>query len=166
MKDQVLQEILGLLNVAPDGLPAPALQRGLRQKPSQPTLWRGLDVLRSRGLLTVQGRGRATRYYSAARTDPVARRSLRLHESVARRLARDPALREQARARLEQLRDVNPHGRIYHDRWEHLLDGPLPRLLRVMTEDSETADDLRKESPLTILVGPAERQRAFQSVRA
>jgi DNA-binding PadR family transcriptional regulator len=166
MKEQLLEEILGLLNVAPDGLSAPALQRGLRQKPSQPTLWRGLAVLRSRGLVTVQGRGRATRYYSLTRTDPAARRSLRLHENAARRIVRDPALRERVRARLEQLRRVNPHGRVYHDRWEQLLEGPLPRLLRVMTEDSETADDLRKESPLTILVGPAERRRAFQSVRA
>jgi len=47
-----------------------------------------------------------------------------------------------------------------------LLDGPLPALLRTMTEASEQADALRKESPFTVLVTPAERRRIFTDVRA
>lgn len=164
MKQQVMDELLELLNAAPNGLSAPELQRRLRQRLSQPTLWRHLNTLRSRGVLTVEGRGRATRYHSVVRTSPSALRSRRLHESVAIRLAGNPGLREEARTRLQQLRRVNPHGRVYHDRWEQLIDGPLPRLLRAMTEDSEVADNLRKESPLTILVAPAERRRAFETV--
>lgn len=165
MKQKVMDEILGLLNAAPNGLSAPELQQRLERKVSQPTLWRYINVLRSRGLLTVEGTARATRYHAAARIAPAALRSRRLHESVARRLAVEPGLCEEARTRLGQLRRVNPHGRAYHDRWQQLLDGPLPRLLRAMSEDSEAADDLRKESPLTILVETAERRRAFESVR-
>ena len=69
------------------------------------------------------------------------------------------------RERLNKLRAVNPHGRVYHDRWEALLDSPLPTLLRAITESSEQAETLRKESPLTILVTPEERRRVFENVR-
>ena len=61
---------------------------------------------------------------------------------------------------------ANPHGRRYHDRWYELLQGPLVDVLRVMTEPSEVADVLRKESPMSALVLPAERQRIFDSTRA
>ena len=93
-------------------------------------------------------------------------RSRRLHERAARRLAGDPALREVARERLQKLRQVNPHGRVYHDRWQALLDGPLPKLLRAMTETSEQCDAMRQESPLTVLVTAEERRRVFDSMRA
>ena len=165
MKAQVAEEVLRVLAAAPEGLSAPELRRRLGQKLSQPTLWRLLNSLRARGVLTMEGKARGTRYHAAVRTAPSALRGRRLHESVARRLVAAPDLRMQARARLDQLRRVNPQGRVYHDRWEQLLDGPLPRLLRAMTEDSEAADDLRKESPLTTLVRPADRRRAFESVR-
>jgi hypothetical protein len=140
--------------------------RLVRPRISQPTLWRILDGLRSEGRITVEGRGRATRYHGASRTDAAALRSLRLHQCAARRLAGDPALREVVRERLHRIRVVNPHGRAYHDRWEALLDGPLPALLRTITESSEQADTLRKESPLTVLVTPEERRRVFENVRA
>ncbi|MCM2309914.1 MAG: hypothetical protein NDI84_00805 [Steroidobacteraceae bacterium] len=137
----------------------------IRPRVSQPTLWRILHGLRSEGRITVEGRGRATRYHAAARTDAAALRSLRLHQCAARRLAGHPALRGVVRERLEQLRTINPHGRAYHDRWQALLDGPLPALLRTITETSEQADTLRKESPLTVLVSPEERRRVFENVR-
>jgi len=92
-------------------------------------------------------------------------RSRRLHERAAHRLAGDPALREVARERLQKLRQVNPHGRVYHDRWQALLDGPLPRLLRAMTEASEQSDAMRQESPFTALVTAEERRRVFESIR-
>jgi hypothetical protein len=72
----------------------------------------------------------------------------------------------QSLERLAKLRAANPHGRRYHDRWHELLQGPLVELVRVMTESSEMADLLRKESPLSVFVSPAERQRIFDSARA
>ena len=100
------------------------------------------------------------------RTDLPTLRSRLLHRYVARRLARDPSLRAVAQQRLQKLREVNPHGRVYHDCWAALLEGPLTRLLGTLTEVSEQADALRKESPFTPLVTAEERLRVFESTKA
>ena len=160
------QQILQLLSVQPTGHSAPELRRRIRPRISQPTLWRTLDGLRAEGQIATEGRARATRYHATARIDLPALRSLRLHQIAARQVAADPTLREIVRQRLQKLREVNPHGRAYLDRWEALLSGPTPSLLRTMTETSEQADALRKESPFTVLVTPAERRRIFKDVRA
>jgi hypothetical protein len=165
MRPTPREQALELLMLEPAGLRAPELMRRIRPRVSQPTLWRILDGLRSEGRLVVEGRGRATRYHATAQVDVSALRSLRLHRYAARRLAGDPALRAVARDRLYRLRQVNPHGRVYQDRWQALLDGPLPALLRTMTETSEHADAMRQESPLTVLVTPEERRRIFEIVR-
>ncbi|MGH8141885.1 MAG: hypothetical protein ACREU2_05115 [Steroidobacteraceae bacterium] len=159
------ERIVQVLLTEPNGLGAPEILRRLKRRFSQPTLWRALDGLRSAGRVTVEGRGRATRYHAAERVDLSALRSRCLHQAVAQRLARDPSMRDIARNRLQQLRQVNPQGDVYHDRWAALLDGPLPPLLRTMTEVSEQADAMRKESPLTVLVTAGERRRVFESVR-
>lgn len=166
MKQMLMESVVDLLSGHPDGLSATAIRRSLPRRVSQPTLWRHLDQLRARGLVTVEGRGRATRYHAVARRDVGALRSRRLHESVAGRLRRDPRLLESARERLAFLRQVNPHGVTYHDRWQELIDGPMPQLLRMLVEDSETADALRKESPFTALVLPADRRRILEALRA
>jgi hypothetical protein len=160
-KDRVLQLVMS----EPLGLSEPRIRDLVRPRISQPTLWRILDGLRTEGRITVEGRARATRYHACEATDLSVLRSRRLHERAARRLAGDPELREVARERLQKLRQVNPHGRVYHDRWQALLDGPLPRLLRAMTEASEQSDAMRQESPFTVLVTEAERRRVFESIR-
>jgi hypothetical protein len=160
------RKVMQLLLTEPLGFRATELLPRLTPRVSQPTLWRVLNGLRSEGLVTVEGRGRSTRYHASARTDVSALRSRRLHEGAARRLVGDPSLREVARQRLQKLRRVNPHGRVYHDRWAALLDGPLTHLLRTMTEASEQSDALRKESPFTALVTAEERRRVFESLRA
>jgi hypothetical protein len=161
-RDQILQ----LLLTEPQGLSEPTIRGRLSARVSQPTLWRALNTLRTEGRITVEGRARATRYHAADHIDRPTLRSRRLHQHVAARLAREPALRERARERLEKLRQVNPHGRRYHDRWAELLDGPLPALLRTLTEASAQSDDLRKESPFTTLIDAPTRERIFRSVRA
>lgn len=157
--------LLALLASRPGGWTAPELRARLRPHVSQPTLWRALDRLRSAGQLVVEGRARATRYHAAEPTTTATLRSRRLHARVAERLARDPALRARGLARLRVLREANPQGRLYHDRWQALIEGPLPPLLRLLHEPSELADTLRKESPLVSLVEPDERDRVFRSVR-
>lgn len=166
MRSTSREQVLQLLALEPEGLSAPELLRQIRPRISQPTLWRVLDSLRTDGRIAAQGRARATRYHATARIDLPALRSLRLHRFAARRLATDPEQRRVAHQRLQELRKANPHGRVYQDRWEALLGGPLPSLLRMMTETSEQADALRKESPFTILVTPDERRRVFTDVRA
>jgi hypothetical protein len=159
-------KVLNLLLLHGEGLSAPQLLKQLRPRISQPTLWRTLDTLRAQGAITREGRARATRYHSRKRTDLAILRSRRMHESVARRFLREPDLRLQALERLAKLRAVNPHGRRYHDRWQELLQGPLVEIVRVMTESSEIADALRKESPLSAFVSPHDRRRIFESTRA
>lgn len=159
-------QVVRLLALEPLGLAAPELRRRLTPAVSQPSLWRALDRLRSAGRITVEGRGRATRYHLAERTDLRTLRTRQLHQGVARRVAGDPALRAVALERLQKLRGVNPHGRAYHDRWAALLEGPLTQLLRTLTEVSEQADTLRQESPFTPLVTAEERRRVFESTRA
>jgi hypothetical protein len=46
-----------------------------------------------------------------------------------------------------------------------LIDGPMDRLLRMLTEPSEEASTLRRESPFTTLVPSDERRRVFESLR-
>jgi len=166
MRTDTPDQVLQLLLTEVQGLSEPEIRRQLRPRISQPTLWRILNGLRAAGLVVVEGHARATRYHAADRIDRPTLRSRRLHQHVAERLARDPSLRELARERLEKLRQVNPHGRRYHDRWAELLDGPLPALLRTLTEASTPSDDLRKESPFTTLVDAPTRERIFRSVRA
>jgi len=166
MKTALEKTVLNMLLMQGDGLSATELLMRLRPRVSQPTLWRTLDSLRAQGALIREGKARATRYHARNRIDPAVLRSRRMHESVAKRLLREPVLRVQALERLDKLRAVNPHGRRYHDRWYELLQGPLVDVLRVMTEHSEVADVLRKESPMSALVLPAERQRIFDSTQA
>jgi DNA-binding PadR family transcriptional regulator len=158
--------VIVLLAGEPQGLSAPELQKRLRPSVSQPTLWRALNRLRSAGEVSVEGRARATRYHLIGPTGSAVLRSRALHRKASSMIARHPEIRERGLQRLAKLRAVNPHGKPYHDRWQTLLEGPLPALLRALNEPSEQADALRKESPLTTLVDPVERERIFNSIRA
>lgn len=160
------EHVLQVLLSAPKGLRAPEIMRHLAPKVSQPTLWRVLDKLRSEGRVVMEGSARAIRYHAAERSDLPALRSLRMHEIVAKRLINDRALLDVARNRLQRLREVNPHGGVYHKRWQELIDGSMDRLLRTMVEPSEEASTLRQESPFTTLVPSDERRRVFESLRA
>jgi len=157
-------KVVQILLTEPQGLGAPALQRRLRT--TQSTLWRTLDPLLSAGRVFREGRARATRYHATESGLSVAAlRSRRLHEAVAERLIHKPELLNAARDRLRFLRQANPYGTAYHNRWDELLEGPVEPLLRTLTEVSERADTLRRESPFTTLVPPGERERIFESVK-
>ncbi len=161
-QDALRHEIVALLASAPDGLSAPQILAGLEHQISQPTLSRRLIDLRARGRIAAFGKARATRYFfTGSRGELAALRSRMLHERIARRIARDPALIGQARKRLEQLSEVNPAGHAYHQQWGALLDGDLPGLLRTMVAESERSNALRKESPFTVLATREDRQRVF-----
>jgi len=165
MRNDNSEHVLQVLLTAPKGMRAPEIMRHLTPKVSQPTLWRVLDKLRSEGRVVVDGFARATRYHATERGDVSALRSLRMHDVVAKRLINNPDLLDVARNRLQRLREVNPHGDTYHNRWQELIDGPMDRLLRMLTEPSEEASTLRRESPFTTLVPSDERRRVFESLR-
>lgn len=155
-------QIVALLASAPDGLSAPQILAALEHRISQPTLSRRLMELRAKGRVAVVGKARATRYfYTGSRVELAAVRSRMLHERIAHRVARDPALLNRVRKRLKQLSEVNPSGRFYHQQWGALLDADLPQLLRTMVAESEKSDALRKESPFTVLATREDRERVF-----
>jgi DNA-binding transcriptional ArsR family regulator len=157
------REILRLLAASPDGLPEPVLRAHLSVPISQPTLHRYLATLRTRGLVIKLGAARATRYrYVGGRHHLAELRSRALHERIAQRLASDPRRLKLARRRLEELRAANPAASRHHDAWARLLEGDLHALLLKMTEDTEEARALRKESPFGRLLPAAERTKILR----
>jgi len=156
------EELIHLLAAHPAGLDATALREALSSHPSQPTLARRLLDLRARGKLIAQGKGRATRYLLASGNELPKLRSRLLHEAVAHKLIRQPGLLALAQSRLEKLRASNPSARRYHSRWSELISGPRTELLRALTEDSDSAADLRQESPFSTLLATDERKRVLQ----
>lgn len=152
--------LAGHLAVMPDGAPAPLLCELLGV--SQPTLSRMLRRLQVRGLVLAEGKARSRRYHwIGGRPGLAALRRRRLHEVVAHKLLERPELLEQARKRLGSISATNAAGRPYHEKWLELMEGPRHSLLRKMTEPSEEADLLRKESPFTTLIDADERRALF-----
>ncbi len=122
-----------------------------------------LRRLQGRGLVLAEGEARSRRYHwVSGRPGLAALRRRRLHELVAHKLVDRPELLDHARKRLAMISQRNAAGRPYHDRWLELMEGPLHILLRKMTEDSDDADLLRKESPFTALIDADERRALFQ----
>lgn len=157
------EQLLGLLASHPEGLASPELRARLKPRPSQPTLSRRLLELRARGLVVQIGKARATRYVLAGGRHRVTElRSQAMHRRVAEKLVLQPGLKQQALARLERLRQLNPASAIYLERWRELLQGDELQLLRKMTESGDQADALRQASPFTTLLGEKERKRIFE----
>lgn len=155
---EIDQQVLRLLALHPDGLRASEMQELVLPNVSQPTLWRRLDDLRSRGEITRTGRGRATRYLPLhSRHSITDMRSKALHMEVGKKLIREPALLENARIRLERMRGTAPHAKKYIEQWEELVAGPLERVLRVLGSDEEHARALRHTSPFAGLLSEQER---------
>jgi len=155
--------VLTLLAAHPAGLSSPQLAALLKPRLSQPTLSRLLTDLRRRGAVSQTGAARATRYHLVGgRIGAAELRSRLLHEQVAGRLLREPQLKQRAGRRLKTLRKANPSGRLYHQRWAELLKSDMPTLLRALTENSEQAAALRRESPFTILFDPVMRRKLFK----
>lgn len=93
------------------------------------------------------------------------RRSLALHRRIAARIAREPALVDDARARVETwMRD----GRIapaYGRAWLELLGGPARELCRILTDDGEHARALRQSTPFAGVIDARERWALWAEVK-
>lgn len=86
-------------------------------------------------------------------------RSLRYHREIARRMASEPAIREDARARVASWLETGRVARECAVRWRELLDGPIEELLAVMEDPGERARDLRQVSPFAGALDPRTRWR-------
>ena len=92
--------------------------------------------------------------------DRAAARSLALHRAVARRLRDDPdTVLAAARRNLATMRSIHADGSA--DRWlaawATLLDGPVVEVVRVLTDESESAHELRQNTPFAGVLTASER---------
>jgi hypothetical protein len=79
------------------------------------------------------------------------RAKLMFHRLVARRLARDPGLVEQARDVVRQWETQHAAPKTYVQEWRHLLAQPTERIRRTITARSEDATRLRISSPFPLV---------------
>lgn len=85
-------------------------------------------------------------------------RSLAMHQLVAEKIRRDPALLERAKKTLARWRGmVCPASQPYLVEWERLLERGIEPCLAVATENSQRAAALRQSSPFAGLLTNQER---------
>jgi hypothetical protein len=89
-------------------------------------------------------------------------RSLAYHRVVARRL-RKPIV-EEARHVLFRWRAQGRIDERYAERWEQLLNQPLPEIRRALVDEREDYDDLRQNSPFAGHLSEPERRRIVREV--
>jgi hypothetical protein len=94
--------------------------------------------------------------------DRARARSLAYHQAVAQRLRR-PMARE-AQHVLFRWREQGRIDERYADRWERLLERPLPEIRRALVDESREGDDLRQNSPFAGLLSEPERRRIVREV--
>jgi hypothetical protein len=90
-------------------------------------------------------------------------RSLAYHRAIAARIARDPALLEQARARVRGWL-ASPPGPLYARGWREVLSRSVPEILAFLADEGEYARELRQSTPFAGVLPPRERWRIWRSV--
>jgi excisionase family DNA binding protein len=93
-------------------------------------------------------------------------RSLWLGHAVAGKLVAEPSrVVEKARHNLAKLKVTHARGagRRWLDEWERLLDGPVERVLDVLTSRTPRARELRQNSPFAGVLTEQERLRVLDA---
>ena len=94
------------------------------------------------------------------------RRSMFLHEEIARELARDPArVLAKARENLRRIRAANPGAAPILREWRVLLARPLEDLIAVMRDPEPRARELRHVTPFAGVLTPAQRADVYRRFR-
>ena len=92
-------------------------------------------------------------------------RSLAAHRVIAARLLADPALLDQARARIDAWLAERPRTHHYAEDWRELLAADVESVARAIAEDSERGRELRQSTPFAGVLDPRERWRLWAEVR-
>jgi hypothetical protein len=87
---------------------------------------------------------------------------LAYHRVVARRL--DSRLVVEARSRLSRWEHEGRIDPRYATDWRQVLSWPIPRIKRLISQDSQRARDLRQNSPFAGVLHERERQRVLEAV--
>lgn len=132
---------------------------------------RGSDDRAGRGERTAASRktGRLTRR-SAARYMPAMdphriaeARSLAYHRVVAERLASEPAILQDARARVRSWLHADPTSH-FARAWDDVLQRPVREIVALLTDPGERACELRQSTPFAGVLDPRERWRLWREV--
>jgi len=92
--------------------------------------------------------------------------SLWLHHAVAGHLVRDPeAVLERAWRNLDRLSKRHPSARPWLDAWRRTLDNGPAATLQTLTSTSESAVELRQNSPFAGVLTEAERRNVLATFR-
>lgn len=91
---------------------------------------------------------------------PAELRGLAYHRAVAQRL--DPQVIRDARVQLNRWRSEGKIDERYAARWERVLSRPIDRIARAISQDSQTARDLRQNSPFTGVLSEPDRRRVLE----
>lgn len=92
-------------------------------------------------------------------------RSLAAHRVIAARLLADPALLDQARARVDAWLTEGPDVHRYARAWRELLADNVEAVTQAIVEDSERGRALRQSTPFAGVLEPRERWRIWADVR-
>jgi len=84
-------------------------------------------------------------------------RSLALHRAIADKLRLHPELLDIARDNLDRWTLAQSRSQPYWDAWRKILSRPLPEILSLLEEESETMTALRQATPFAGVLDPAER---------
>jgi hypothetical protein len=91
----------------------------------------------------------------------IDRRSLALHQAVAKKLRAHPEMIEIARENLSRWYAGAGRSQPYLDEWRRILDLPLEEILALLEQDGERMTALRQSSPFAGILEPAERWAVY-----
>jgi len=92
------------------------------------------------------------------------RRSLFLHQAIARRLAADPeGVLHRARATLSRMIGKHPSAAPLLREWQVLIERPLPDLIALLTDPTPRARELRHVTPFAGILSAAERAATYRA---
>lgn len=92
----------------------------------------------------------------------IDQRSLALHRAIAGKLRENPALIEIARDNLNRWSQTANRSQPYWDAWREILTRPLPEVLTLLIEESESMTAMRQATPFAGVLEPSERWAIFE----
>jgi transcriptional regulator with XRE-family HTH domain len=94
------------------------------------------------------------------------RRSLALHEAIARLLLEDPeAAIRRARKTLDLMMERHPGAAPLLTEWDRILDRPASEIAEVLIDPGSRARELRQVTPFAGLLSPAQRAETYKRFR-
>jgi hypothetical protein len=91
-------------------------------------------------------------------------RSIAYHRLIAERIRLNPAVLENARARVKSWMAATSRAPFYAHKWQEILSRDADAIAAFLVEDSELARELRQSTPFAGALSPAERWQIWRTV--